>query len=291
MTLDPPPHVDNASFPFSTIAARFGALPGVAAVALGGSRTGGEADARSDVDLYVYATAEIPLGARAEIAGPGASRLVLDHRFWEPGDTWVDTASGIEVDVMYRTPVWIEDELERVLARHEASVGYSTALWHNALASVPLHDPEGWFAGLQARANRPYPEPLRRAIVAKNHPILRDVSFSYLRQIELAVARGDSVSVQHRLAALLASYFDVLFAINRLPHPGEKRLVQHAQARCALVPPGMARRLDDVLTLAPAAPKAAGLLVPAIRRLLDGLDALLAEEGPRPTEGESARQA
>jgi len=281
MTPANPARPDVATPLAATVAARFGALPNVVAVALGGSRTGGAVDERSDIDLYVYATEEIPLAARVAIAGDSAPRM-LDHRFWEPGDTWQDAASGIEIDVVYRTPTWIEDELDRVLVRHDASVGYSTALWHNVSNSIPLHDPDRWFARLQSRADQPYPEPLRCAIVAKNHPILRDVSFSYLHQIELAVARDDAVSVHHRVAALLASSFDVLFALNRLPHPGEKRLVQHALARCALLPPEMARRLDDVLGAAPNSPETARLLVPAIHRLLDGLDGLLEDEGLYP---------
>jgi hypothetical protein len=123
----------------------------------------------------------------------------------------------------------------------------------------------------------PYPEPLRRAIIAKNHPILRQALSSYLAQIERAVRRGDSVSIQHRVTALLASYFDVLFAINELPHPGEKRLLQVAATRCAKTPPEMETQINAVLETAarPASPA----IVTHVNALLNSLDDLLANEG------------
>jgi hypothetical protein len=55
----------------------------------------------------------------------------------------------------------------------------------------------------------------------------------------------DIVSVRHRTAAFLASYFDVLFALNRAPHPGEKRLVALA-TRLPQVPTSLA---EDVSSL------------------------------------------
>ena len=34
----------------------------------------------------------------------------------------------------------------------------------------------------------------------------------------------------------MESYFDVIFALNRLTHPGEKRLVSLCRAQCAVLP-------------------------------------------------------
>jgi len=273
-------HPDLARDVASTAAARLGALPGVVAVALGGSRVGRLAGSGSDVDLYVYADTPPDPAARAAVAAAlGAVGTEIDNRFWEPGDEWADAASGLGLDIMYRTPTWIEGELDRLLVRHEASVGYSTALWHSIRASEPLVDLTRWYADLQRRAAAPYPEALRRAVVAKNHPILRQSRSSYRRQIEAARDREDWVAVNHRVAALLASFFDVLFALNRATHPGEKRLLAQAAVVCPQRPADLAERVRSLLAAAsPNAPRGVDLLK-AIDRLVDDLDPLLRDEG------------
>lgn len=247
------------------IARRFASLPEVEAVALAGSRIVEFADGDSDVDLYVYVTEDIPLDVRSEIAA-GSPRAEIGNATWEPGDEWIDGETGVAVDVMYRHVGWIEEQLDRVLVRHEASVGYSTCFWYNVLHSDALFDRAGWFAELQKRARQPYPVELHRAIVAKNYPLLRRNQSSYVHQIELAVKRNDPVSINHRVAALLASYFDVLFAMNELPHPGEKRLLQHA-ARCAKTPKEMERQVREVV-----AAIGDGDVVARIHELVDGLE-------------------
>jgi hypothetical protein len=261
----------------ASVAAAFANLPEVAAVALAGSGVTGAADEQSDVDLYVYAGAPIAMADRVAIATGFATRAEVGNDFWEPGDEWIDTQTGRHVDVMYRTPDWIEEQLKRVLVRHEASLGYSTCFWHNVLHSTALFDRSDWYRGLQATAARPYPQPLRRAIIARNHPILRQTLSSYLAQIERAVRRGDSVSIQHRVTALLASYFDVLFAVNELPHPGEKRLLQLSARHCTKIPTDMESHLNALLQTAarPASPA----IVTHVNALLDSLDGLLANEG------------
>jgi hypothetical protein len=82
------------------------------------------------------------------------------------------------------------------------------------------------------------------------------------------------VSVQHRVTALLASSFDVLFAVNRLPHPGEKRLLAYVRRHCPLVPADFERRVRALL-----AADAAPALLGHVDDLVDGLDELLAAEG------------
>jgi hypothetical protein len=245
-------------------------------VAVAGSVVTASADDGSDVDLYVYAAAPVPIPAREAIADRFAVVREVGNDTWEPGDEWIDAESGIHVDVMYRTPDWIEGQLARVLVRHEASLGCSTCLWHNVLHSSPLVDRDGWYQALQAAARRPYPAGLKHAIVARNHPILRRSLSSYLAQIERAVRRGDGPAVQHRVTALLASYFDILFAVNELPHPGEKRLLSFAATRCARTPPHLVADVQAVL--ATAAHPAPWELLPRLTVLLDGLDALLIDE-------------
>jgi predicted nucleotidyltransferase len=260
----------------ASVAAAFANLPDVAAVALAGSGVTGAADEQSDVDLYVYAGAPVAMADRVAIATGFATRAEVGNEFWEPGDEWIDTQTGRHVDVMYRTPAGIEEQLKRVLVRHEASVGYSTCFWHNVLHSTPLFDRSGWYRGLQSTAARPYPQSLRHAIIARNHPILRQTLSSYLAQIERAVRRDDSVSIQHRVTALLASYFDVLFAVNELPHPGEKRLLQFAATCCAKIPVDMETQINAILETAarPASPA----IIMQINAQLDGLDNLLVKE-------------
>jgi hypothetical protein len=257
----------SANPPLDSIAARFAAFPQVTAIALAGSEGAGEADALSDIDLYVYADANmIPIQARRAIAADFADRIEIDNRFWETGDEWIDRASGRSIDIMYRTPAWIQDQLARVLERHEASIGYSTCLWWNVLHSVALYDPSGWYASLQQTARQPYPAELRRAIVAKNLPILRHNISSYRRQIESAIARGDWPSMHHRVNAFLASYWDILFAVNGVPHPGEKRTPDYARRLCKRLPPGWEEAAKALLH-EPS--------LPHLDRLAGGLEQLL----------------
>ena len=79
--------------------------------------------------------------------------------------------------------------------------------------------------------------------------LLKDKPFaSYYEQIEKALSRNDANSVNHRIAAFMASYFDIIFANNELLHPGEKKLVKYAKEHCAVSPENFEENIEKLLT-------------------------------------------
>jgi hypothetical protein len=259
----------------SRITAEFAALPEVSAVVLSGSRQSTFSDDRSDIDLCIYTDPEPSEDWRTELAQRYGDRARIGNHFWEPGDEWAAKDTGTLIDIMYRSPAWITSQIDRVWRQHQASVGYTTCFVHNVLRSKTLYDRDGWYASLRAITQLPYPEPLRCAIVAKNHPVLRGLLSSYAHQIALALDRKDPVSLNHRITALLASYFDIIFALNRMPHPGEKRLLAYVQAECPKRPPEFQTRVNELLLSLPTGKPD---VLDKIGALLDDLDSLLVAE-------------
>ena len=229
------------------LAASFATAAGVEALVLAGSMTSGLADAESDYDLYAYTREAVPLEFRDRLLKPRAARLELHNTFWEWSDEWIE-ADGTVFDLMYRSCDLIEADVEARLARGEASVGYSTCLCHSVLQATPVFDRRGWFHALQDRLRAtPYPDRLVKGIIDKNLPVLGANVHSYEQQIRSAFRRRDRVSLNHRTAAWLASYFDILFAANRRFNLGEKRLLVHVQALPA-VPEGVAADVEAACT-------------------------------------------
>jgi hypothetical protein len=225
-----------------------GDLPGAEAVAIGGSLGAGVKDDLSDVDFYIFTRDDVPLQSRRELIQRRATPepRLLAHGFFGGGDVWHDRLTGGLVDAMYWRQSWITDIFDKRLVRFEPSNGYSTSFIYTVAASRMCSDPSGWFASLKSRTET-YPQPLAEAIIAENWPLLGSTPFSYRHQIELAHLRRDGVSVNHRVAALLASYFDIVFAYNRVWHPGEKRQVTAAKTLCTKLPDRMENDISRVL--------------------------------------------
>lgn len=227
----------------------FSKLEQVDAIALAGSRTTKMNDSFSDYDVYIYVNKEIPVDIRQEITSRYCSEMELNNQFWETEDDGC-LNSGTEIELLYRNLDWLDKELERVVLKSQANVGYSTCFWSNLSSSKILFDSDGRFAELQNKYSVEYSKELATAIIAKNLPLLCDVAPAYPKQVAKAIKRQDYLSVQHRLTEYLASYFDVLFAVNFIPHPGEKRLLQMALKLCSNLPDDFEQTMDELLVLA-----------------------------------------
>ncbi len=219
------------------IAQSYSKLEQVYAVVLSGSRTSNQNDEMSDYDIYVYSDAEIPVEFRTELAKKYSDDYEIDNRYFETGDEWNLRESNTGLDFMFRCKNWITDTVDNIYCKHMASNGYSTCFLHNIKTSQILYDKDNWFLNLQNKVNGPYPEELKNNIIKRNIMLISDKkNASYLDQIKLAVKRNDPVSVNHRIAAFMASYFDILFALNKVYHPGEKRMIKYAQKHCKILP-------------------------------------------------------
>ncbi|MBR6677397.1 MAG: DUF4037 domain-containing protein [Oscillospiraceae bacterium] len=207
----------------------------VEAIALGGSRATGRADATSDYDVYVYLTDPVPEEERRRILTKYCRYMEIGNRFWELEDD-VTLADGIDMDIIYRNMEDFAGNVSSVVDAGNACGGYTTCMWHNLISSRIIYDREGKLGKLQEKYRVPYPAQLKKNIIEKNRKLLNGMLPSFDKQIEKAEKRRDFVSVNHRVTEFLASYFDILFALNGMTHPGEKRMQSICAAECKTLP-------------------------------------------------------
>ena len=67
---------------------------------------------------------------------------------------------------------WAEQHVEEVWLRHTARLGYTTCFLHTLRTAKILPDERGFVGALRERVGGAHPEPLRRNIVAHDHPVL-----------------------------------------------------------------------------------------------------------------------
>ena len=210
-------------------------LPQVEAIALGGSRAGAVFDEKSVYDVYLYCTGEVTEGEKRPILEKYCSYLELSNHFWELEDN-CRLKNGIDMDFMYRNLDDFILDVASVVEQKNARNGYTTCMWHNLCTCRILYDANGRLAEAKRRFSVPYPQELKRSIIERNCRLLYAYMPAYSDQIKKAVQRNDLVSMNHRTAAFMESYFDVIFALNERTHPGEKRLIRLARESCPILP-------------------------------------------------------
>lgn len=243
----------------------------VEAIAIGGSRAGDLYDEKSDYDIYVYGPEPVPEEERRNILSQKCSRMEIGNHFWEYEDNCT-LKSGIDIDIIYRNLDAFIKDVSEVVEKFQAHNGYTTCMWHNLITSKVIYDKGGRFAQVQERFRVPYPPELKKNIIDRNRGLLRYAMPAYEVQICKAVHRKDLVSINHRVAEFLASYFDILFAMNEMPHPGEKRLISICSNQCKILPEDFERNLNQLFADMYGNPDK---VMKDISRILDELNKLL----------------
>lgn len=254
----------------------FAKLKDVEGILLAGSRAVKADDNFSDYDVYIYVNKAIEVSVRKKITDKYCDYMELDNRFWETEDDGILKDSSIQVEIIYRDLKWINDSLNRTIIKCEANVGYTTCFWANIKNSILLYDRNGKLSKLKSKCNVKYPLKLKKNIIKKNYPLLKMQMPAYYNQIEKALKRDDFISVNHRTGALLASYFDIIFAINETLHPGEKKLLKIIKEKGLKVPKDMEINVNNILK---SSADSDFKILQEIDALVYNLDVLLKEEG------------
>jgi hypothetical protein len=232
-------------------------LPGVLALALGGSHARGRASAASDVDLGVIYAERAPFSldalraicARHHDSGAPVVAGFYEWGAWVNGGAWL-TIGGARFDLLYRST----EQLERALAdawagrwqldfAQQAPFGYfSGALLGELACCIPLHDPQGVLAELKARVAS-YPDALRAAVV---QGALWQVEFGLRAFAPKLAERGEVVGAVGCMTRFAAYLVLALFALNRAWFVSDKTALAEI-ATFARTPDDFGARLAAVL--------------------------------------------
>jgi len=215
-------------------------LPGLVALALGGSYARGRGRDDSDLDLGLYyRDAEpIDLFAVREVAerfSTDGAPVVTDFYEWGPwvnGGAWIQT-EPCRVDFLYRSV----DHVTRVIESAHAGeavwdyaqqpvYGFHSVIYLGETAAcVPLFDPAGVLAQLKQQVAI-YPAPLRARIIQKR---LWSAEFT-LQHARPAAARGDVYNTAGCLARASGDLTQALFALNEVYFVSDKSALAEIEA-------------------------------------------------------------
>lgn len=232
----------------SEILKQFQSFKQVKAIAIGGSGANNTSDKLSDTDVYIFVEKELPVSEREKIIKIYSSKYEAGGEYFGSGDEFFVDNLNQQLDVMYWNVNWFENIVDNVWFKHYPSNGYTTAFLFTLKNFEVIFEKDNWLSNLQNAVNTEYPKELQQNIIKRNMMLMKDKPFaSYYEQISKAINRNDIVSINHRISAFLASYFDVIFAVNELLHPGEKRLIQYAKNNCKKLPKDFEENLNKLL--------------------------------------------
>ena len=233
---------------FKSIINQYKDFSEVKAIALGGSGVNNTSDHLSDIDVYIFVDKDILVSSREEMVKRISSKYEVGCEYFGSGDEFLVDKLDCQLDIMYWNVNWFENIIENIWFKHYPSNGYTTAFLFTLNNFQIIYDTDNWLLNLQTSIQTEYPNELKQNIIKRNIMLMKDKPFaSYYEQIEKAVKRNDVISINHRITAFLASYFDIIFAVNELLHPGEKRLIQYAKDNCSILPDNFEENIKKLL--------------------------------------------
>ncbi len=232
---------------FDEIVKEYSLLPQVYAISICGSSKAGMSDEMSDTDIEIFISEDIPLEKRLEIVKKFAKKYEVGGDYFGGCDEFFAKEYNLEIDISYFNTKWLEDNIENVWHKYNSSNGYTTCFLYTIKNCEILYEKEGWLSALKRVVSTEYPQKLQENIIKRNLMLIKDKPFSsYYEQVKKAIKRDDLNSINHRVSALMASYFDIIFAKNKLLHPGEKRLVKYAVKNCKILPLDFEKNIEKL---------------------------------------------
>jgi hypothetical protein len=224
-------------------------------IAVGGSRVKGIGDDQSDVDIYLFMAETFPADQRrawTEAAlGPAAQVVSWDRAapFVEGGTDF--SYGGHKVETWLRGVRAVEATLAACQAGQirRDCIAWTVMGFYNYVVLSDIHgmqvveDPYGILARWKAQIAT-YPRPLREAIVGRylHEAQFWPENFHYLSAVE----RADIIYTAGIVQQVLYALIQVLFALNEVYFPGEKKLAVTLE-KLKVKPPAFARRVQELM--------------------------------------------
>jgi hypothetical protein len=259
-------------------------------IALGGAHAKGVDDAASDVDVYLFARQVLPNEERARLVGEIADDPASIIS-WGQVEPFVQAGTDFYLGPQ-KVECWLRN-IKMISATiadcRSGVVKHDLVTWtvmgfynHCALSDldkmIPLEDPHGILARWKELVSE-YPPKLRAAILAE---YLRGAkfwpgNFHYLSAVE----RCDVIYVTGIVQQVVNNLIQVIFALNRVYFPGEKKL-DVALERLATKPAGFTQCIKG-LVFPGVSPDVAYLRRQshALTALVSEVEALVAEDSRR----------
>lgn len=216
-------------------------VEGIEAIALGGSRAGGDHTPKSDFDIGIYYSQadKLALGSldrvAAELDDSHATGLTTALGEWGPwinGGAWL-TVDSQKVDFLYRDITKVSDMIA-ACHRGEIQIDYQVGHPHGFVSAIymgeidicrGLWDPHRVLESLKGQT-RPYPRALQEVLINK---FIWEAGFS-LEVARKAIERGDVSYIAGCGFRTIACLLQVLFALNENYLLNEKGAIVKAEA-------------------------------------------------------------